>query len=209
MCFVVFYCTHLNSYQISSVDKKKSCKQKAPIHSSGILQVSHPNLEQTICGWHKFQSRATTKRMSYPRCGWRRLSELFRVVSLVAGSGGMWSWISRSCHCVLRERGGRAIVWTGSKRCENGGAGIFTARPWTRGLHEPFWCHPFDSILSWRVWRRLSLAGLQLHLTQVYKDNGCQTSRPATSSRTGSSKYPTSAFTNWRGGYPAKMVTWR
>lgn len=98
--------------------------------------------------------------VSYSQCGWRGLSELFLVVSLVAGSRGFWGRISQSCHCVFGEegevgRGGRrGFVWTGSKRCESGGAGIFTPRVCTvGGLQAPFACHPFDSIISCRFWR--------------------------------------------------------
>ena len=70
---------------------------------------------------------------------------------------------------------GRAIVWTGSKRCENGGAGIFTPRVCAGGLHatffmSPIWQHHLVEVLK----APPSLAGLGLHLTQlwVYKDNG-------------------------------------
>lgn len=139
------------------------CKQTASIQSARITQFiskhhtqNSEHVQYKMCEWHKFQSTETKKKreVSYPQCGWRRLSELFLVVSLVAGSQRFWRRISQSCHCVFRRgRGGKEIVWTGSKRCENGGAGIFTPRVCTGGLNATFLCHPFDSIISWRFWR--------------------------------------------------------
>lgn len=95
-----------------------------------------------------------------------------------------------SCHCVFggRRKGGEAgreIVWTGSKRCENGGAGIFTPRVCTGDYMQRFYVTHLTASSHGGSEGSPSLAGLGLRLTQlwVYKDNGCQTSRPRTNNK--------------------------
>lgn len=107
-----------------------------------------------MCEWQKFQATETKRRWKKERClthnvderdyqsdsslfHWSQTAEDFGELSL----------------CFQGGRGGRAIVWTGSKRSENGGAGIFTPRVCTGGLHAAFLCHLFDSIISWMFWR--------------------------------------------------------
>lgn len=66
--------------------------------------------QSKICERHNFLSTKKNREVSYLQCGWRRLSELFLVVLLVAGSRGFWKRVLQSCHCVLGTgRGGESL----------------------------------------------------------------------------------------------------
>lgn len=114
---------------------------------------------------------------------YQRRSWLFHGSKAAEDCGGRIWW---SCHCVFRKRRETLRLNPGSKRCESGGAGIFTARLSTEGDYRQRW-HVTRLTASSHVGFEgsPSLAGLRLRLTQLWlhKDNGWQTSRPCTNNK--------------------------
>lgn len=77
---------------------------------------------------------------------YQRRSWLFHGSQAAEDSGGRIWW---SCHCVFGKRRETLCLNPGSKRCESGGAGIFTAGLCKDGgLQATLACHSFDSIIS-------------------------------------------------------------